>query len=195
MANTERARKLLIRSALVTSSTIATLIGAQNFAMLDARTLQFSGNGPDDTQNSESGAASEQPEQAIVIATLAATIVPVSELSTPAPDVILAAPSITILRRAGEVDASQLELARAGSAEQQVAVAPVANSAIQPPAPVALSVPEPVYVQGEAPPPIVIQEPAPPPVYVQAPSSGGGGGGGSSRASAPAPAPQPSASS
>lgn len=35
MANTDRARKLFIRSVLATGATIATFVGAQNLAMLD----------------------------------------------------------------------------------------------------------------------------------------------------------------
>ena len=40
MANPDRARKLFVRSALVTSTTIATFVGAQNLAMLDATRLE-----------------------------------------------------------------------------------------------------------------------------------------------------------
>ena len=39
MASTDRARKLIVRSAMATSATIALFIGAQNLAMLDTRLI------------------------------------------------------------------------------------------------------------------------------------------------------------
>jgi len=39
MANMDRSKKLLVRTALVTGSTVATLIGAQSLALLDQRSF------------------------------------------------------------------------------------------------------------------------------------------------------------
>jgi len=147
MANTDRARKLLVRTALVTSTTIATLFGAQNFAMLDAR--DFQPEIPD--LNAESNE--------VVVVTPVATRTPAPvERAAPSIEIRTAAPSITILRQAG--DTSSLN------------TSPVtrANSVIQPPAPVEMAAPEPVIIQGEAPSPIVIQRQVP-----AAPSSSSGG--------------------
>jgi len=107
MANPDRTRKLLVRSALVTSATIATFVGAQNLAMLDATRLE---------------------------AMFTPTPVPVVHA---APDLVIqqAAPSIIILRRAGQTG--------------DVAVNPAASLpvVIQPPAPAEVAVPAPVIVQ------------------------------------------------
>jgi hypothetical protein len=126
--NADRSRKLLIRTALVTTSTIATLVGAQNLAMLDAR------------QNEPIFAL--EPTQPL-IQTIAVTAVPTA--MTPTVEIIHAAPKVTILRSAGQAGPIQPP-----SALQQVA--------IQPPAPIQLAAPQPVIVQGEAPPPIIIQQ-------------------------------------
>ena len=148
MANTDRSRKLLIRTALVTSSTIATLVGAQNLAMLDAR------------QAETTEALALEPTLPLLPTLPPATIVPT--VIAPTAEIIHAAPSITILRRAGQAGPIQVP------AIQPAAVA------IQPPAPVQLAAPAPVIVQGEAPPPIII-------IQQSSGSSSGGGGGGSSR--------------
>ena len=121
MANPDRTRKLLVRSALVTSATIATFVGAQNLAMLDATRLE--------------ALFTPSPEAAIVN--------PLPEVTTPvpvvraAPDLVIqqAPPSIIILRRAGQ----------SGEAPAN----PVASSpvVIQPPAPAEVAAPAPVIVQ------------------------------------------------
>ncbi|MBK8032762.1 MAG: hypothetical protein IPO91_23190 [Chloroflexi bacterium] len=121
MANPDRTRKLLVRSALVTSATIATFVGAQNLAMLDATRLE--------------ALFTPSPEAAIVN--------PLPEVTTPvpvvraAPDLVIqqAAPSIIILRRAGQ--------------SGEAAANPVASSpvVIQPPAPAEVAAPAPVIVQ------------------------------------------------
>ncbi|MBZ0303419.1 MAG: hypothetical protein K8J31_26995 [Anaerolineae bacterium] len=144
MANGDRTRKLLVRSALVTSSTIATLIGAQNLALLDTRQ-----NEPILTPTTEPTAA-PPPESTPE----AEAVVP----AAPTLEIIHAAPSVTILRRAGQTGAIQ-----------PVSVRP---ASIQPPNPVQLAAPAPVIVQGEAPPPVIIQQ-----------SSGSSSGGGSSSSS------------
>ncbi len=121
MANPDRTRKLLVRSALVTSTTIATFIGAQNLAMLDATRLE--------------AMLTPSPEAAIV------NLLP--ENTTPVPvvhaasDLVIqqAAPSIIILRRAGQTG--------------EAAVSPAVSSSvvIQPPAPAEVAAPAPVIIQ------------------------------------------------
>lgn len=116
MANPDRARKLLVRSALVTSATIATLVGAQNLAMLDETRLEGLFTPSPDVVN-------PLPDDA--------TTAPVIQA---APDLVIqqAAPSIIILRRAGQ------------SGGAAVSANPVA---IQPPAPAEVAAPAPVIVQ------------------------------------------------
>ncbi len=123
MANPDRARKLLVRSALVTSTTIATFVGAQNLAMLDATRLE--------------AMFTPAPEAAIVnLLTEITTPVPVVRA---APDLVIqqAAPSIIILRRAGE------------TGDAAISANPGGRSAagIQPPVPSEIAVPAPVIVQ------------------------------------------------
>lgn len=51
-ANADRTRKLLVRASLVSSATIATLVGAQNLAMLDTRQIMLT-----QTANAQNGVA------------------------------------------------------------------------------------------------------------------------------------------
>ncbi len=85
MANTDRARKLLVRTALATSTTIATLVGAQNFAMLDSNSFQSLDNLPLDN-----------------VAVDANTPLTIDHV---APDITIShvAPTITVLRHSGQV--------------------------------------------------------------------------------------------
>ena len=125
MANTDRARKLLVRTALVTSTTIATLIGAQNFAMLDARDFQM-----DLTPSSE-------PNDVVVV-TPAVTRTPVQvERAAPNITILHAAPSITILRQSGQITTAQGVVANV--------------TGIQPPVPAQITAPDPVVVQQPVP--------------------------------------------
>jgi hypothetical protein len=78
MANTDRARKLLVRTALVTTSTITTLIGAQSLAMLDV---------------------SQTPAEAAAPVTVAH--------AAPGVAIVQQAPGITILRQSGQADANR----------------------------------------------------------------------------------------
>lgn len=77
----DRARKLLVRTALTTSATIATLVGAQSFAMLDAD--QFTAEETVATVSSD----------------------PIMQVA-PEITIIRTAPSITILRQAGQTTSS-----------------------------------------------------------------------------------------
>lgn len=130
--NTERARKLLVRTALVTSTTIATLVGAQNFAMLDARAFQSPTS--TDSPNSVSD---------IVVLPIENTPTPMPVVAV-APDIqiLQAAPHITILRQAGQTSPSAQKA-------NPVAAVSTNNQAvnIQPPAPMQIAAPQPVVVQ------------------------------------------------
>jgi hypothetical protein len=130
MANADRTRKLLVRTALVTSSTIATLIGAQNLALLDTRQIEQGltpTTGPTEAPSPTPGALLEAATPAQASPTL---------------EIVRAAPRLTILRRAGQAGPIQ-----------PVSIQP---ASIQPPNPVQLAAPPPVIVQGEAPPPVII---------------------------------------
>lgn len=126
MANTDRARKLLVRTALVTSTTIATIVGAQNLAMLDAN--QF--------------LATETPmaENAIALSpNTTATSVEIVR-ATPEVTILQAAPSIIILRQSGEVSSV---LPVTGSTNT--------NNTIQSPIPAQIAAPDPVIIQQPVP--------------------------------------------
>jgi len=124
MANTDRARKLLVRTALVTSTTIATIVGAQNLAMLDAS--QF--------------LVSQTPAvENIVALSPIETSTPVAVIRT-APEITIlqAAPSIIILRQSGQVSTALPVTGRA-------------NNTIQPPIPAQVIAPDPVIIQQPVP--------------------------------------------
>lgn len=125
MSKTDHSRKLLVRTALVTSTTMATLIGAQNFAMLDARDFQI-----DLTPSSESNE--------VVVVAPSVTRTPVQiERAAPNITILRAAPSITILRHSGEVTISQSSAVDVRS--------------IQPPAPSQITPPDPLVIQQPVP--------------------------------------------
>lgn len=131
MVNGDRNRKLLVRSAFVTGSTIAVLIGAQNLAMLDAR--QFETSTPENTSlstiespmllSNQSLAAHQSPEIAVTI--------------------VQAPPSITILRQAGNPSTS------INNSQQTV---------IQPPLASLMATPAPIFVQSQAQPQVIVQQ-------------------------------------
>ena len=120
MANTDRTRKLLVRTALATSTTIATLVGAQNFAMLDTRDFQLTDN--------------ELLETVGINTTSDSTNMTIAH-SAPQITIMHVAPSITVLRQSGQTTATTT---------QAVAMNPVN---IQPPVPSQITVPQPVVVQ------------------------------------------------
>lgn len=126
MANTDRARKLLVRTALVTSTTIATIVGAQNLAMLDAN--QF--------------LATATPSTADGIAFSPNTMPTPVEIVQTAPEITIlqAAPGIIILRQSGEV-----------SAAASVTGSPNSSTPIQPPIAAQIAAPDPVIVQQPVP--------------------------------------------
>lgn len=119
MANNERGRKLLIRSAMVTGTTIATLVGTSNLAMLDARALQATLT-PSDTAN-DAALITESAPQSVD-----------TDIFNTSPTITIShtAPSITILRQSGS--------------SQQIASAN--NTVIQPPQPAEIAPPDPIVM-------------------------------------------------
>lgn len=119
MANPDRARKLLVRTAIVTTSTIATLFGAQNLAMLDARDFQIS----------------PTPAELILLPVPTDSGITSATMQGIAPGVTLqqSAPNITILRQSGQIQPSSLVVN--------------AQAPIMPPQPAQISAPQPVIVQ------------------------------------------------
>lgn len=77
-AKQDRTRKMIVRTALVTSTTIATLVGAQNLAMLDVA--------------HSSQALAQSPDPVAMVVTPSASSVGIQQT----------APSIVILRSAGQ---------------------------------------------------------------------------------------------
>ena len=148
MANTDRARKLLVRSALVTSATIATFVGAQNLAMLDTRLITLTATPP-----SEPAVILPLPTENTTVQNAA-----ISTLQQVAPTLVIqkAAPSIIILRQSQPQGAVQVASAQAPAQGQGNAMV------IQPPAPAQIAAPDPVIVQQP-------QMSASSPVIVQAP--------------------------
>ncbi|PJF43683.1 MAG: hypothetical protein CUN55_07805 [Phototrophicales bacterium] len=129
MTNTDRARKLLIRSALVTSTTIATLIGAQNLAVLDARNFQV-----------DTSLSSKSNEVGVVIPSDMPTPVQIEQVA-PSVTIQHAAPSVIILRQSGQLSTSKPSVANVTS------IQPPVPSQIQPPVPSQINPPAPVVVQ------------------------------------------------
>ncbi len=150
MANTDRARKLLVRSALVTSTTIATFVGAQNLAMLDTRLISLTA-----TPFAES--AAEVPALVVPTSEVMASVTSMPQAVAPTLMIQKAAPSIIVLRQS-----------------QQQAASPIVSShspaqgnamVIQPPVPAQMAAPAPVIVQQQsspqmsAPAQVVVQQP------------------------------------
>lgn len=126
MANTDRARKLLVRTALVTSTTVATIVGAQNLAMLDAS--RFLATQTPLTDNT-------------VVLSPVETATPVGVIrAAPEITILQAAPSIIILRQSGEL-----------SAALPVTGGTNSNTTIQPPNPSQITAPNPLIVQQPVP--------------------------------------------
>lgn len=120
MANSDRTRKLLVRTGLVTSTTIATLFGAQTLAMLDGSQFQ-------DAQTAVSDHT--------IAAMPDSVSVPVAR-SAPEITILHTAPSITVLRQPGTIEPPLNN--------QTTTTSTATSTTIQPPAP---SVSEPVVVQ------------------------------------------------
>lgn len=155
MANSDRGRKLLIRTALVTGSTVATLFGAQNLAVLDQNTF-----GNFDDNATDTATTVQQPEATQAVDSITSESTP-TIVPTPT-QVLRTSPNIVVLRQPGQPQPVQ---GNQGT-QQTVNSAPVqVNTSIQPPAPVVQAPPAPQVIQ--APAPVVVQQqaaPAPQPV-------------------------------
>jgi hypothetical protein len=146
MANTERARKLLVRSMIATSTTVSTLFGAQMLATIDLAKVSASSGDMD-----QSASVDVQPVEELILSTptLLPTVIPPTQSMT-----YRSAPSITILRQPGQVTS------RTQSNENTVVEA--APLVIQPPNPVAVAQPDPIIVpapESQAQPQIIQQQP------------------------------------
>ncbi len=164
-------KKIGVRIALATGSTLATIIGAQSLAA-----QQRPADSPlPETIAVEPVLVQFNPTPVPTLVLLPPTAVP---SLLPTSDVPHAMPSIVILRQSGQPQPVQSLDAQPSPMPQTAPVqanqVAAANPQILPPEPVVAAVPAPVVVQPD---PIYVQ---PPPVVVQAPSSGGGGGGGGS---------------
>jgi hypothetical protein len=120
MANLDRSKKLLVRVALVSGSTVATLVGAQTVAFLDQN--------PRITESLPAGAP-----------TAVVTLPPPTTIPTVAP--IHQAPSVIILRPQSSAPNN------ARPANNTPVIQPHSAQAILPPNPQAISAPAPVVVQ------------------------------------------------
>lgn len=121
MANPERNRKLLVRSVFATGSTLAILLGAQSLALSDARQYVST---PDDTPDDTADVVSPVPaEESGTEQNLA---------------IVQAAPSITILRQAGNPNLSSSTNNSGGQ-----------NLVMEPPAASLAATPEPMIVQSQ----------------------------------------------
>lgn len=134
MSGMTATKRFIIRTSLITGSTLATIFGAQSLAALD--THLFATNA---SANTSSPAAPVALPQSVTIATPSPTSEPRQT-----------EPSIVILRRPGQTTTQALSSASS---------APVV--AIQPPAPVQVQAPVPVVVQQQGA-PVVIQAPSAP---------------------------------
>ena len=169
--HSDRARKLFIRTALVTSSTVATLIGAQNLALLDTKQFQSANEDTPLVFDSVNGGnlSTEFTSPPIVTTEwILPTVTPMNQqqsiLPTPTTTMTLqiSAPSITILRRNGQpsqsVVSTQTDLAvvsMAGIQPPIPAQAVIASQpAIQPPVPSTLPDPDPIIIQQQVAPAI-----------------------------------------
>jgi hypothetical protein len=139
MTSTQR---FAVRTALVTSSTLATLIGAQALASLDETTLL------------------QATPQAVIAPAELNTQSAVGLQPTAVNGAAAAAPTITILRHAGVQPSTSQTAAQPGttSAQPPVIVRPPNPVQVAPPQPVQVVPPQPVQV---APPQAVVQQAAP----------------------------------
>lgn len=135
MANQDHFRKLFIRSALVTSSTIATLVGAQTLMLSDAGRYN-------------TGAATEVASPATPSNLVTSNTTSMAQDSNSESGITIhhAAPNIVVLGQANT-----------GSSTSQISN----NQAIQPPNPVQIAPPAPVIVQQSSVPLVVQQQSAP----------------------------------
>lgn len=150
MSQSDRSRKLFVRSVLAGTSTLATLMGAQSLALMD--------NKPLDDEVAEAVAA-----QSSLLPTVATFP---SATSTPAddelaevgeavePTILKVEPSITIFRNAGSANTTNNSVANTTN-QQKPSVTVMSNtnhnSVIQPPSPVELAAPDPIVIVQQPP--------------------------------------------
>jgi hypothetical protein len=138
MASSDNARKLLIRTALVTGTTVATLFGAQTLAVMDTEVLT----------------EVLTPTASEIMLDSESDSIPQSESFV----IQRAAPSVTILRRAGTV--------RTVDGQNAASQANTSGMVILPPSPITLADPAPIIVQqagsqvvSAASGPVIVQQP------------------------------------
>lgn len=141
-------RRLLIRSGLVTGSTLAALMGAQILATLDQK--QFDTEATPEIAPITPASAALPASPTVAPPTLVPTVTSTAEI-------IEAAPNIVILRHPGQIAAATGNSASLATQQPTPRPQVAARVNIQPPNPVAVAPPAPVIVQGEAPPPIIVQ--------------------------------------
>lgn len=134
MSGMTATKRFIIRTSLITGSTLATIFGAQSLAALDTQLFATNANA-----NTADPAAPMTLPQSVTVAAPSPTSEPRQ-----------AEPSIVILRRQGQ-SSTTTQAASSSSA-------PVVS--IQPPAPIQVQAPAPVVVQQQGA-PVVVQAPAP----------------------------------
>jgi hypothetical protein len=141
-------KRFAVRLSLVTGSTLATIIGAQSLASLDKQ----AGAVPDPTTPMVS-----DPQLQSSFSTIGGQLPKSSDVTNTENNssVIHAAPTITILRRPGQVGAS----------------AASSTTSIKPPTPIQIAPPEPIIVQAPSAPPVVVQAAGAAPAPASRPSS------------------------
>ncbi|RMG79378.1 MAG: hypothetical protein D6712_19770 [Chloroflexi bacterium] len=168
MANSDRGRKLLIRTALVTGSTVATLFGAQNLAVLDQNTFgNFEDNATDAATTIQLPEATQAVDSAVLPDAATGENSTANIMPTPT-QVLRTSPNIVVLRQPGQ---PQVVQNNQGTGQTNSAAPVQVNTSIQPPAPVVQAPPAPQVVQ--APAPVVVQQqavPAPQPAPAPRPA-------------------------
>lgn len=147
-------KRFAVRTALVTSTTLATIIGAQALASLDAATFETPAQPAAAPANTIA-----QPTGVAVIAQPSAALAYDNMITDPSQPVGAAAPNIVILRHAGAAPAISIQTqtpAQSSPSSVQASASP-----LQPPSPVQVVPPAPVVQQVTAFAPQVAAAPAP----------------------------------
>ncbi|PJF28861.1 MAG: hypothetical protein CUN52_11310 [Phototrophicales bacterium] len=112
MSNADRTRKLLIRSMVITTSTVATILGAQNLALLDAQSFQ----------------SMNTPVAIPLETTTAPTLTDMGDVQSPI--IRQSTPHIVILRNAGSTSADATST-RGQQPSSSVIMPPVPSQVIE----------------------------------------------------------------
>jgi len=126
----DRTKRIVIRATLVTSSTAATILGAQSLAFIDQQ-RQAAADATDTTEVSEPATAAPLP-------TLVPTVAPTLQPRTPA----AAAPTIVILRGSNQATAPQPTSIQPPVPVQVAAPPPIVQQQPAPPPIVVQSAPQ-----------------------------------------------------